>query len=156
MHFTLLKSVLQPYSVLLFSHVLISILMYCWAFKQMYSPCVSFIWAQGEGAVVVHVILVLLIHTRWLLPVCFIIFGLGIHFKWGFICEKFCALFPELRFCPSRNDLLLFLTDTMEILSVWDPYVGVLSLEIFKQLLSVNFKRANLFLHPPSWACSAG
>ena len=54
-----LKSVLQPYRVLLFSHALISIFDIFESFKQTYGPCSSFIWAQGEGQVVAHVILVL-------------------------------------------------------------------------------------------------
>lgn len=74
---------------------------------------------RERGQVVVHVILVLPeIHVPLITTCMLYNFGLGIHFKWGFICEKFCALFPELRFCPSRTILLLFLTDTMEILSV--------------------------------------
>lgn len=125
-----LKSVLQPYSVLLFSHVLIYLmsLIYLSILSRCIVPVFLLFELRERGQVLVHVILVLPEIHGLLITTCVLYnFGLWIHFKWGFICEKFCALFPELRFCPSRTILLLFLTDIMEILSVWDPYVEFLA-----------------------------
>lgn len=150
MHFTLLKSVLQPYSVLLFSHVLISIFDVFEHFGQMYSPCVSFIWAQGEGAGGGTCDTCAAWDSyRWLLPVCFIILD------WEFILSGVLSV---------KNSVLCSLNwDSVPLRTIFafvsDRHHGniislrslcwVLSLEIFKQLLSVNFKRANLFLIPP-------
>ena len=124
-----LKSVLQPYRVLLFSHALISIFDIFEPFKQTYGPCSSLFELRERGRWwhMWYLLCCLRSTYCWLLAVCFINSGLWIHFKWGFIWEKFCALYPELRFCPSRMILLLFLTDTTEILSVWEPYVKFLA-----------------------------
>lgn len=65
----------------------------------------------------IHTMFVELPEVRFLLSfLCAYNLGLQIHFKWGFLCEKFWAVFPGLKVFPSRMILLLFLLGTTEML----------------------------------------